>query len=126
MKLNQLIDLLFAHIMGTVTKRRQREQWFELYDQIKFKLPFYLRELALYKRVLERESLTMAERQELTQKYEQTCCDCIRAIGTLDNLVCDLELENRYEAHTYMAQYEQVNRIVEKRLRLPYFTPNYN
>jgi hypothetical protein len=97
-----------------------------LYERKKVELPLYINEVALYKFVLERQTYTPVERKEFMDKYVKACCQCSKAIQDLDNLVCDLELENRYEAHTYMEQYKQYGELVYKTPRMPFFELNYN
>lgn len=97
-----------------------------LYERKKVELPLYINEVALYKFVLERQTYTPAEREEFITKHGQACCKCLKAIQDLDNLVCDLELDDRYEAHTYMEQYKQYSEVVYKTRRMPYFELSHN
>jgi hypothetical protein len=107
-------------------KKPTQGKLISLYEQTKFKLPFYINEVALYKFVLERQTYTPAEREAFMGNYIKVCCQCTKAIQDLDNLVCDLALENRYEAHTYMEQYKQYGELVYTTRRMPYFelSPN--
>ena len=135
--LNVLIFCIFVYIyvenmdyLPTIlqpeNREIDRETLFTLYERKKFELPFYINEVALYKFVLERQTYTPAEREAFMNKYIKACCQCSKAIQDLDNLVCDLELENRYEAHTYMEQYKQYSELVYTTRRMPYFelSPN--
>ena len=107
-------------------KKSVRKKLVILYEQTKFKLPFYLNEVALYKFVLERQTYTPDERDLFKEKHHQAKMKCLKAIQDLDNLVWDLELENRYEAQDYMKRYKEHSTIVYTKLRLPYFELNHN
>lgn len=135
--LNVIIFFVFVYIyvenMGYLPTLLQpanseldRGKLLTLYERKKVELPLYINEMALYKFILERQTYTPAEREEFMNKYIKACCQCSKAIQDLDNLVCDLELEDRYEAHTYMEQYKQYSELVYTKPRMPFFELNHN
>lgn len=108
------------------THEIDRGKLLTLYKQKKIELPLYINEVALYKFVLERQTYTPVEREEFITKHGQACCKSLKAIQDLDNLVHDLELDDRYEALTYMEQYKQYSEVVYKTRRMPYFELSHN
>ncbi len=114
------------YLLRPFEKKVRHKKLTILYEQTKFKLPYYLNEVALYKFALERQTYTLTEQEEFITKHGQACCKCLKAIQDLDNLVHDLELENRYEALTYMEQYKPYSRLVYTKMRMPYFELSHN
>ena len=89
-----------------------RGKLFTLYERKKFELSFYLNELALYKFVLERQQNTRLEEDRFQEKHTEICCKCLKAIQDLDNLICDLELNEYEDVQGYLSDYNRHSTVM--------------
>ncbi|RZK72052.1 MAG: hypothetical protein EOO85_19490 [Pedobacter sp.] len=98
------MKLNFNRILRFFTKRSRREELIALYERKKFELPLYLNELALHKFILERQQNTLTEEYRFNKRHTELCCLCSKAIQDLDNLICDLELDQVENVQAYLKE----------------------
>lgn len=103
-------------LLSLFTKKSKRDQLLSLYEQTKFAIPFYLNELALYKFILERQQNTLADEYRFQERHIKLCGICSKAIQDLDNLICDLELEQVENVQVYL---KELNKNVHVRINRP-------
>lgn len=98
------MKLNFDLVCRFFTKKSRHEKLVSLYERNKFELPFYLNELALHKFILERQQNTLAEEYRFNERHTELCCLCSKAIQDLDNLICDLELDQVENVQAYLKE----------------------
>ena len=107
------MKLLSNLLVRFFAKKPAQEKLFTLYERKKFELPFYLNKLALYKFILERQQNTLAEEYTFNERHTKLCGICSKAIQDLDNLICDLELEQVEDVQAYL---KELNKNMHVRL----------